>query len=457
MGGHHFAPLALLLLLSLALPAQERSARACADGLDNDGDGRVDCADPDCRALAGGCATCPNGLSFADTVLAYQSGCGRSSENPRSVIGLTDFDGNLGNLSSFVITGEGGWVRLGFTNNILINSGDAAPDVHVFEVEVEVQETRVALRPRDAATRNLLLDRNVPDVDSNGYFEFGLVGPRGAALDLDAEVGRLPRGRLQFDAIELLDLDEGNCRSFETPGADLDAVCALSSLPLVDCAGVPLGPHRYDHCGACLLPADPAFGTACLDCAGVADGPAVRDSCGDCRLPDDPTFNAACTDCAGTVNGPAVRDSCGDCRPPDDPAFNAACRDCAGVVNGPARTDACGNCRDTLSREFNLGCGPELRVYVPTAFSPDADGANDHFAPLGDPALRAVVENFTVFDRWGTGVFSRRDLPLADVQPGWDGTYRGRAAPAGAYVYVLVVRFRDGTRRRLSGAVALLR
>jgi hypothetical protein len=30
--------------------AEERSDAACTDGVDNDGDGLVDCADPDCRA-----------------------------------------------------------------------------------------------------------------------------------------------------------------------------------------------------------------------------------------------------------------------------------------------------------------------------------------------------------------------------------------------------------------------
>ena len=37
----------LLLAGSGRAGAQENNALNCADGLDNDGDGRVDCADPD--------------------------------------------------------------------------------------------------------------------------------------------------------------------------------------------------------------------------------------------------------------------------------------------------------------------------------------------------------------------------------------------------------------------------
>jgi gliding motility-associated-like protein len=72
-------------------------------------------------------------------------------------------------------------------------------------------------------------------------------------------------------------------------------------------------------------------------------------------------------------------------------------------------------------------------VFVPNAFTPNNDGLNDDFR-----AGNAEREGFSlmVFDRWGAVVFSSSD-PLE----GWDGTFNGRALPAGAYAYVM--RSRD--------------
>ncbi len=342
-------PLLLLLICLFALPgrAQETGLAACADGMDNDGNGLTDCDDPACARLTEGCRLCGETSSFADSVLTFREGCGRRTVNPRSTLGVADFAVSPTNNSRYMITGEGGWLKLAFTDNILINSGNTEPDIHVFEVEAILQETRISLRPLDDFTRDALIARGVPDTDGDGFFEFGIVDMNRRNLDIDGRIPGFARGLLRFDAVEVRDIDDGNCRSAETPGMDLDAVCALSSLPVTDCNGVRFGPGVVDDCGICLERTDPAFNQSCADCAGVPSGPAVVDSCGVCLPREDPGFGQSCRDCLGVTNGTAAPDSCGVCRAPGDVAFNSTCRDCAGVLNGPARTDDCGICRDT--------------------------------------------------------------------------------------------------------------
>ena len=46
----------------------------------------------------------------------------------------------------------------------------------------------------------------------------------------------------------------------------------------------------------------------------------------------------------------------------------------------------------------------EFRLFVPNAFTPDNDGVNDAFHPLGS-GYNAETYSFMVFNRWGELVF----------------------------------------------------
>lgn len=69
-------------------------------------------------------------------------------------------------------------------------------------------------------------------------------------------------------------------------------------------------------------------------------------------------------------------------------------------------------------------------VYVPNAFTPDADGRNDIFRPVVDQAMMRWT--FRVFNRWGLLVFSTED-----TDEGWDGTFNGMEAPQDVYIWEL--------------------
>lgn len=69
----------------------------------------------------------------------------------------------------------------------------------------------------------------------------------------------------------------------------------------------------------------------------------------------------------------------------------------------------------------------ELRM--PNAFTPNGDGKNDQFrAP---PALGVGVLRFSVYDRWGSLVFT------TSSNDGWDGNMNGKSQPAGTYVWMI--------------------
>lgn len=95
------------------------------------------------------------------------------------------------------------------------------------------------------------------------------------------------------------------------------------------------------------------------------------------------------------------------------------------------------------------------QVFVPTGFSPNGDGNNDRLCPLGHEGVKVI--GFQVFDRWGERVFENGGFTLNDPAQGWDGTFRGEAAAAGAYVWLLEVAFADGARETFKGGTVLIR
>jgi len=71
---------------------------------------------------------------------------------------------------------------------------------------------------------------------------------------------------------------------------------------------------------------------------------------------------------------------------------------------------------------------PPGHIYFANAFTPDGDGINDIWGPKGH-----YIEQFelTIFDRWGSQVFSTKEMDIT-----WDGTINGGGkAPTGVYVY----------------------
>lgn len=70
------------------------------------------------------------------------------------------------------------------------------------------------------------------------------------------------------------------------------------------------------------------------------------------------------------------------------------------------------------------------RIFVPTAFTPNDDGLNDVFRPLGVGIKQ--IEFFRVYNRWGQLVFS-----TTINGRGWDGRISGKMQSTNTYVWIV--------------------
>ncbi len=86
----------------------------------------------------------------------------------------------------------------------------------------------------------------------------------------------------------------------------------------------------------------------------------------------------------------------------------------------------CGAASDTLQVK-QIFCD----IWVPNTFTPNNDGTNDVFRVLGNTA-KLQGFRLSVFNRWGQRVFYTEDK-----YRGWDGSFEGREAMLGTYVYML--------------------
>lgn len=85
---------------------------------------------------------------------------------------------------------------------------------------------------------------------------------------------------------------------------------------------------------------------------------------------------------------------------------------------------------------------------IPNIFSPNNDGINDQFAPIGNDVINFSIE---IYDRWGKNLFSKYNI-------GWDGrNSEGKRMNNGTYFYKITLEFSYGKIESLTGNVVLTR
>ncbi|MCD6018016.1 MAG: hypothetical protein K0S53_1137 [Bacteroidetes bacterium] len=89
-------------------------------------------------------------------------------------------------------------------------------------------------------------------------------------------------------------------------------------------------------------------------------------------------------------------------------------------------------------------------VLFPTAFTPNGDGRNDIFEPLGIRNVKTMT--IQIWNRWGEQVFSS-----SDPTKGWDGNHKGAPAQTGVYAYLINYVKSDGEEKVIKGNVTLIR
>lgn len=143
---------------------------------------------------------------------------------------------------------------------------------------------------------------------------------------------------------------------------------------------------------------------------------------------------------------PQVGLSCSDCPQPtvtitDTETFTLTVTDSLGC---------------TASDKIQVFVQKDRNIYIPTAFSPNADGINDDFIIFSGEGV-VELRDFTIYGRWGnlmhevTGTFSPNDYRFS-----WDGKIAGRRAASGEYVYQFVAVFQDGAEELYQGVIKLV-
>jgi gliding motility-associated-like protein len=97
---------------------------------------------------------------------------------------------------------------------------------------------------------------------------------------------------------------------------------------------------------------------------------------------------------------------------------------------------------------LTLHCNDE-DIYVPNAFTPDANGHNDilYVRSRGITGLY-----FAIYNRWGEKVFETND-----ITKGWDGTYKGAKCDPDVFVYYLNATCLTGLTYFKKGNITLLK
>lgn len=111
-------------------------------------------------------------------------------------------------------------------------------------------------------------------------------------------------------------------------------------------------------------------------------------------------------------------------------------------------------CIDTASIPVNAYF--TSHISLPNVFTPNGDGKNDYFYVIAGKEV-TQVKLFRIMNRWGATVFNKSGTLPNSYIDGWDGTYNGKPADVGTYIYQLIVLLSDGTTESYKGNITLLR
>ncbi len=97
-------------------------------------------------------------------------------------------------------------------------------------------------------------------------------------------------------------------------------------------------------------------------------------------------------------------------------------------------TDA-NNC--TVMDQVLISLRKVVDISIPNIISPDNDDPDNDYFYVSSPDIQGIL-SLQIFDRWGTLVYSRENLP-GQMSPtdGWNGTLNGKDVEQGVYAYLI--------------------
>jgi len=110
-------------------------------------------------------------------------------------------------------------------------------------------------------------------------------------------------------------------------------------------------------------------------------------------------------------------------------------------------------CLDTVASQVRiLGDHLSNKFFAPNAFTPNGDGSNDDFK-LVIIGAQSLDFEMSIYDRNGNLIFETNDVNIP-----WDGRMKedGRIAPTGTYIWLAVLKNKEGKQEKQIGQVTLI-
>ena len=108
-------------------------------------------------------------------------------------------------------------------------------------------------------------------------------------------------------------------------------------------------------------------------------------------------------------------------------------------------------CKDSIEKKLLVES--ELLFYFPDAFTPNNDGINDLFGPLGFMLDRLKLYDFKIYTQWGDNIFKTND-----INEYWDGKLpSGINAKIDTYIWSLRIKDELGKETHHNGVFSLTR
>ena len=146
------------------------------------------------------------------------------------------------------------------------------------------------------------------------------------------------------------------------------------------------------------------------------------------------------------------------------------------IIWSPEETLSCNDCLDPVAyplqtttyqimvtdengcpaiAEIQVRVDKSRKIFIPNAFSPNADGANDRFMIYAKEGQVVNISTFQVFNRWGGKVFETKDAMPNDPSFGWDGTMKGETVNPAVFIYFAEIEFIDGEKVLFKGDITV--
>ncbi|MBS1654148.1 MAG: gliding motility-associated C-terminal domain-containing protein, partial [Bacteroidetes bacterium] len=131
-----------------------------------------------------------------------------------------------------------------------------------------------------------------------------------------------------------------------------------------------------------------------------------------------------------------------------------SCSNCTDPVATPvtttvytATTTLEGGC--SISDDFTVVVLKDAMVMTPSAFTPNGDGLNDFFGPIGK-----VPDGYTmhIYNRYGQLVFRSNSIDYK-----WNGRFNGKPEPSGVFVYLITYKDLQNQPKQQKGTLVLIR